>query len=99
MEQEEFITQTKDVGKGKSRLPTTNMWLIGEAQQQWAMLRRKYNLFTYRRSSSTKGCLTDSPPSLIKTVQSARLDANIIESHQGDSTLNQFAYVNEPFLS
>jgi hypothetical protein len=41
------------------------MRVIGEAQQQWAPLRRKYNLFL----------------------------------HRDDNTADQFAHVNEPFLS
>ena len=35
-----------------SQLPLSEMRIIGEAQQQWAPLRRKYNLFLYRGSAA-----------------------------------------------
>ncbi|KAL8772786.1 MAG: hypothetical protein Q9209_002131 [Squamulea sp. 1 TL-2023] len=77
------------------------MRVIGEAQQQWAPLRRKYNLFLYRQTPNLeKNTATrrissgDLPPSSSQQLQ-------ISEVTQGVSPgeYNQFAYVDEPFLS
>lgn len=46
-----------------SPLKLEEMRIIGEAQQQWAPLRRKYNLFTYR-DESLKSETTDSEPAI-----------------------------------
>lgn len=76
------------------------MRIIGEAQQQWAPLRRKYNLFTYHQSPSpATGMGTQQFPlsgSDLSKVQQMHL-AQV--SKQDQSGFNQFAYVDEPFLS
>ena len=60
-------TSLADGGAQTSPFNLSQMRIIGEAQQQWAPLRRKYNLFT---------------------------------AHAADAgALDQFAYVDEPFLS
>ena len=77
------------------------MRIIGETQQQWAPLRRKYNLFLYHQSSDAE--------KQIKVPQIASGDLPLSSSQQlqvssaaqdsSAGTYNQFAYVDEPFLS
>lgn len=78
------------------------MRVVGEAQQQWAPLRRKYNLFTYHPSpdaSTNMGTerlpLADSGLSQAQKMQLTRSG----ESGQEQGEFNQFSYVDEPFLS
>ena len=76
------------------------MRVIGEAQQQWAPLRRKYNLFTYHKSPDPatdmeiKGSLPASTDLSHRNQMQLRSTSN-----QGQGQYNQFAYVDEPFLS
>ena len=76
------------------------MRVIGEAQQQWAPLRRKYNLFTYHQSPNPATDVgSQSFPlagSHLSKAQQLQV-ANVTQQDQGE--FNQFAYVNEPFLS
>ena len=86
-----------------SPLAIGDMRIIGEAQQQWAPLRRKYNLFLFRKTPTAE---TD-----MGTKQVAAGDFHLPNSQQlqvaqaspnsneqiGD--FGQFAYVDEPFLS
>ncbi|KAL8950226.1 MAG: hypothetical protein Q9222_003733 [Ikaeria aurantiellina] len=84
-----------------SPLSLSEMRIIGEAQQQWAPLRRKYNLFLHSQPSIheedseirqvASGDL--SPPS----SQQLQITRKAAEASAGD--YSQFAYVNEPFLS
>lgn len=83
-----------------SPLGLDEMRVVGEAQQQWAPLRRKYNLFTYHQSpnpvtdmSTQKFPLSESELSQAQKLQLAQT------SGQGQGDFNQFAYVDEPFLS
>lgn len=83
-----------------SPLDFAQMRVIGEAQQQWAPLRRKYNLFTYHQSpnsatdmGSQRFPLNESGLSKQQQLQLAQ------DSGQDQGEFNQFAYVNEPFLS
>ncbi|CAI7669464.1 unnamed protein product [Penicillium pancosmium] len=83
-----------------SPLGFDEMRVIGEAQQQWAPLRRKYNLFTYHQSpnpetdmGSQQFPLSGSELSQAQKLQLAQT------SNQGQGEFNQFAYVDEPFLS
>lgn len=78
------------------------MRVVGEAQQQWAPLRRKYNLFSYHPSPDTSTNmgterlpLADSGLSKAQQMQLVRSG----ESGQEQGEFNQFAYVDEPFLS
>lgn len=82
-----------------SPLPLSQMRIIGEAQQQWAPFRRKYNLFLYRDAESlvspsgapqlSSGDLPLSDSKALQPVESV--------SQQGGFA--QFAYVDEPILS
>ncbi|KAJ5238973.1 hypothetical protein N7468_003592 [Penicillium chermesinum] len=83
-----------------SPLGFDQMRVIGEAQQQWAPLRRKYNLFTYHQSPN--------PALDMGTQNFALADSGLSKDQQtqltqvspgGQGVFNQFAYVNEPFLS
>lgn len=76
------------------------MRIVGEAQSQWAPLRRKYNLFTYHQSpnpatdmGTQKFALDSSDLSKVQQAQLAQI------SKQGQGEFNQFAYVDEPMLS
>lgn len=78
------------------------MRVIGEAQQEWAPLRRKYNLFTHHPSpnpktdmGSKKVPLSESDLSQVQKMQLTQASGQ----GQGEGTFNQFAYVDEPFLS
>ncbi|KAL9091297.1 MAG: hypothetical protein Q9165_004931 [Trypethelium subeluteriae] len=82
-----------------SQIPPDQMRLIGEAQQQWAPLRRKYNLFLHRDASTS-----EPPAGLPQTSTSRDLvrspSSSSDPSIQGnDKAFIQFAQVNEPFLS
>lgn len=76
------------------------MRVIGEAQQQWAPLRRKYNLFTYHQLPSSAMDMTTQKFSLAESGLSKQQQLQLAQgSSQGQGEFNQFAYVNEPFLS
>ncbi|KAI9892469.1 MAG: hypothetical protein M1814_001426 [Vezdaea aestivalis] len=82
-----------------SSLLLSEMRVIGEAQQQWAPFRRKYNLFLYRRTqddgiSSESNSLPASDLSLSKSQQNQFED-----SASAEMEFVQFAYVDEPILS
>nr|POE87450.1 altered inheritance rate of mitochondria protein 25 [Quercus suber] len=84
-----------------SPLKLDEMRIIGEAQQQWAPLRRKYNLFTYRplvenpKSDSTPRIESgEKPTSDTLALVEAKVPEQAIEAG-----MLQFAHVDEPFLS
>ena len=81
-----------------SRLALEDMRLIGEAQQQWAPLRRKYNLYVHRQSSDSGG--TSGAPQYSPANQplsnSQQLD---LAPYNNEGQLDQFAHVDEAFLS
>ena len=67
------------------------MRTIGEAQQQWAPLRRKYNLFAFRDFSQN-----DTIHQQFPTSKETQTD---LRNPQSTGTYDQFAYVDERFLS
>jgi hypothetical protein len=85
---------SQDMNTHISTLPLSEMRVIGEAQQQWAPLRRKYNLFLYHDS-----------PNITTDTRGASEGLDLSESqksqvaHSGSGEYSQFAYVDEPFLS
>ena len=91
---------TADVNQDAVRvspLPLSEMRIIGEAQQQWAPLRRKYNLFVHRDSpdpSTPQLTSGDLPLSNSKALQPSSAEAP-----NSGGEFGQFAYVDEPFLS
>ncbi|KAF7194195.1 Phospholipid scramblase family protein [Pseudocercospora fuligena] len=85
-----------------SPLKLEEMRIIGEAQQQWAPLRRKYNLFSYRPLEPARD---DGTPRL-ESGETATTDTkalSVTESATNENAIEagmaQFAHVNEPFLS
>ncbi|BDD58688.1 hypothetical protein MPDQ_004397 [Monascus purpureus] len=85
-----------------SSLGLDDMRLIGEAQQQWAPLRRKYNLFTYHSSpeAATDMGIKQLPLSQMDLSRSQQLQLSRTSQRGEDvGEFNQFAYVDEPFLS
>ncbi|KAI9721677.1 MAG: hypothetical protein M1828_005045 [Chrysothrix sp. TS-e1954] len=82
-----------------SALSLSEMRVIGEAQQQWAPLRRKYNLFLHRdlnalAADSKTPQLTSGDLPLSNSTAVAVADPSKVEPG-----FAQFAYVDEPFLS
>ncbi|KAJ5495209.1 hypothetical protein N7539_000325 [Penicillium diatomitis] len=83
-----------------SPLDFTQMRVIGEAQQQWAPLRRKYNLFTFHPSPNSDTDMGSQGFSLAGSGFSKQQQLQLAQtSLQDQGEFNQFAYVNEPFLS
>ena len=80
-----------------SRLALGDMRIIGEALQQWAPLRRKYNLSVHRQSrnsGATSGA--QYTPANQPLSNSQQLD---LTPYNNEGHFDKFAYVNEPFLS
>lgn len=77
------------------------MRIIGEAQQQWAPLRRKYNLFLYHQTPNRELDLGlrkfNIPDANISKAQQMQLTQAAGQQPEGEFV--QFAYVDEPFLS
>ncbi|PGH09409.1 hypothetical protein AJ80_07684 [Polytolypa hystricis UAMH7299] len=85
-----------------SSLDLSQMRVVGEAQQQWAPLRRKYNLFLFHENPNPETNLGSEPISLPDSnlSQSQQLQvARASQSPSGGGAFGQFAYVDEPFLS
>lgn len=84
-----------------SPLKLEEMRIIGEAQQQWAPLRRKYNLFTYRALAPASD--GQSTPRIESGEQATSDTKALTEATVPDQAIEagmaQFAHVNEPFLS
>ena len=84
-----------------SPLKLDEMRIIGEAQQRWAPLRRKYNLFTYRNLDPTPE--NDSTSRIESGDRQTGNTMALTESkapYQAiEAGMAQFAHVNEPFLS
>ncbi|KAL8829427.1 MAG: hypothetical protein Q9191_002018 [Dirinaria sp. TL-2023a] len=87
-----------------SPLEVKDMRSIGEAQQQWAPLRRKYNLFLFRKFPSqetqmgTKQISSGDLPSSSSLELKASQESTHTET-TNEGSFNQFAYVDEPTLS
>ncbi|KAL4974392.1 Scramblase-domain-containing protein [Aspergillus desertorum] len=85
-----------------SQLGLDQMRVIGEAQQQWAPLRRKYNLFTYNHSPNPATNMGTRQIPLAQTGLSDAQQTQLTHASEGGQDYgeyNQFAYVDEPFLS
>ncbi|KAH7135226.1 Scramblase-domain-containing protein [Dendryphion nanum] len=82
-----------------STLPLSDMRIIGAAEQQWAPLRRKYNLFLARHLDDT-AAPHDAPQ--IAPGNLPLSNSKAVTISEGDSRevgLLQYAHVDEPFLS
>lgn len=85
-----------------SPLAISEMRVIGEAQQVWAPLRRKYDLFTfhespYQETEMSTRSISSTGDGFSPSQQSQLAQASREENVDGE--YHQFAYVNEPFLS
>ena len=80
-----------------SPLPLSEMGFIGEAQQQWAPLRRKYNPFLHRTDFDPDAPQLTSGD--IPLSNSTALQPSSPEAPNSAGQFGQFAYVDEPFLS
>lgn len=82
-----------------SSIPLSEMRVIGAAEQEWAPLRRKYNLFLARNLEQTK---SDSQVAQITSGDLPLSNSKGLQVVEGDSRevgFMQFARVDEPFLS
>ncbi|CAK4033143.1 Hypothetical predicted protein [Lecanosticta acicola] len=83
-----------------SPLELDEMRIVGEAQQQWAPLRRKYNLSSYRPMEVPRDAGT---PRIESGEQPTSDTKALTESKAPDAAIEagmiQFAHINEPFLS
>lgn len=77
------------------------MRIIGEAQQQWAPLRRKYNLFLLHQPANTETSLGTHQITSGDLPRSSSQQLQVSEAVPAGSSgeYNQFASVDEPFLS
>lgn len=80
-----------------SNLSLSEMQIIGESQQQWAPLRRKYNLFLHRDVPDTDAPQLTSGE--LPLSNSTALQPSAAETPNSGGRFGQFAYVDEPFLS
>ncbi|RHZ68172.1 hypothetical protein CDV55_104883 [Aspergillus turcosus] len=97
-----LVQATGDSNARVSPLGLEDMRVVGEAQQQWAPLRRKYNLFTYHHSpvGATEMGTQRLPFSQTGLSNSQQMQlTQTSESGQDVGEYHQFAYVDEPFLS
>lgn len=95
-------TNVSDMPTRISHLSLSEMRIIGEAQQQWAPLRRKYNLFLYHPFDSQQN--RSSPPQILPPEQRSessteQLQLSTTTSQSSQGGYDQFAYIDEPFLS
>ncbi|PYI12202.1 Scramblase-domain-containing protein [Aspergillus sclerotiicarbonarius CBS 121057] len=97
-----LVQPTGDSNARVSSLGLDDMRVIGEAQQQWAPLRRKYNLFTYHHSPNPATDMKTEKLALSQTDLSKSQQMQLVQSSPNDQdkgAYHQFAYVDEPFLS
>ncbi|KAF9885622.1 hypothetical protein FE257_012713 [Aspergillus nanangensis] len=97
-----LVQSTGESNARVSSLGFDTMRPIGEAQQQWAPLRRKYNLFTYHSSPNPATDMGNQKLSLTQSGLSNAQQLELTRAQDGSQNIgayNQFAYVDEPFLS
>jgi hypothetical protein len=82
-----------------SSLPLNEMKIIGSAEQEWAPLRRKYNLFLTRNLDGTPAALGTPQLASGDLPLSNSKDLVPAEGDQREVGMMQFARVDEPFLS
>jgi len=85
-----------------SPLRLDDMRVIGETQQQWAPLRRKYDLFLFHPSPIPEADIRSRPISPTATNLSQAQQTQLMRTSRDLSAVgeyHQFASVNEPFLS
>ncbi|KAL5115605.1 hypothetical protein ACEQ8H_006492 [Pleosporales sp. CAS-2024a] len=85
-----------------SSMPLQDMSIIGSAEQEWAPLRRKYNLFLARNLDDDDGAAPSTPPQLVSgdlPLSDSKAAVVAREGHGREIAMVQFARVDEPFLS
>lgn len=95
-----------DVAKDSAQvspLEVKDMRIIGEAQQQWAPLRRKYNLFLFRKPPTEQTQMDTKQivvgDSLLSNSQQLQVSEASPNRRPDEGDYGQFAYVDEPWLS
>lgn len=99
---ESLVQASGDSNARVSPLGIDDMRVIGETQQQWAPLRRKYNMFTYHHSPNPATDMKAERRPLAETGLSNAQQMQMTQTSPVDrerGEFNQFAYVDEPFLS
>ncbi|OKL64088.1 hypothetical protein UA08_00317 [Talaromyces atroroseus] len=85
-----------------SQLPLSAMRVIGEVQQQWALMRRKYDMFLYHPNPTAQTDLgvrqIAEPSDGLSQPQQTQLIKHSGNSN-GAGEYHQFSYVDEPALS
>ncbi|KAJ5349894.1 hypothetical protein N7541_007621 [Penicillium brevicompactum] len=94
-----LVTPASTSNARVSPLDFDQMRVIGEAQQQWAPLRRKYNLFTHHRSSDPATDMGSNASSTGTDLSQGNQIQLQSVSDPNSGHFNQFAFVDEPFLS
>ncbi|KAF7586754.1 hypothetical protein BBP40_008374 [Aspergillus hancockii] len=97
-----LVRATGESNARVSPLGIDDMRVIGEAQAQWAPLRRKYILFTYHHSPSHATDMGTVSRPLSQSGLSNSQQMQLTQTKAGGQDMgefNQFAYVDEPFLS
>jgi hypothetical protein len=80
-----------------STLPLSEMRIIGAAEQEWGLLRRKYNLYLARVLDATPAGTPQITSGDLPLSNSTALE--VIEGDKREPGMMQFARVDEPFLS
>ena len=78
--------------------PTDSMRVIGESQQQWSPLRRKYNLFLSRPLDTEDATQPQQQLTSGDSNPSTSIALATTDPHPSTS-FTQFAYIDSPFLS
>lgn len=86
-----------DLFRQLSTIPISKMRIIGEAHSEWAPLRRKYNLFL----SHQKALRQTTRQSGTTNTREASFTSQALEDElgEGPNSYEQFAHIDEPFLS
>lgn len=92
-----MIPGTTEQSAQLSSLPLSDMRVIGEARSDWALLKRKYNLFSFHSPPSE----TSDPTSTVGSDLSAahQMQGAAQSSGENGDRHVRFAYVDEPPLS
>ncbi|KAB8360646.1 hypothetical protein FH972_024384 [Carpinus fangiana] len=90
---------TSQTSASISQIPLSEMRIIGEAQQQWAPIRRKYNVFLHRDTPPADESAPQLTSGALPLSNSQELAVVEPGKEAATGSMAQFAYVDEPFLS
>ncbi|KAH4033968.1 hypothetical protein HBH64_163160 [Parastagonospora nodorum] len=82
-----------------SSIPLQDMRIIGSAEQEWAPLRRKYNMFLVRKLEDDPAAPNTPQISSGDLPLSSSKAVAVVEGDSREVGMQQFARVDEPFLS